>query len=182
MWQKHVKVEDLKEIFEAESRGLYNYLLALARNPDDAQDLLQTVFVKFMQQVTKGTIARDKAGNYMVRMARNEWINLARKRGRETPVDGAALDLLPAKAPRPEREGTVKVANRILADAIANPEIPEIVREVLRLRFWENTKIADICALLKKPRSSVYATLKVGVGLLVERFLQAGITVEVLDE
>lgn len=176
-------VADLDSIFQEEGRGLYNYLLALSRRPEEAQDLLQTVFVKFIEQVRFGAVIRATAGNYLVRMARNEWVSAIRRSQREVPLEDERAERIPGPNGVGEMEAleTGQLVNRIVAETVTDPLVPEIVRTVLRLRLWEDRKVGEICRVLKKPRSSVYVTLRTGLALLKERFHEAGLTLDDLD-
>ncbi len=182
MEERFATVEDLQEIFEREGRGLYNYLVGLSRSPDDAQDHLQSIFLKFIEQVKRGRILYATAGAYLVRMAHNEWAGNLRKQAREFLAEGELLDRLPARVVPPEIEDNGHIAVQVLAETIVDPEVPEKIREVLRLRFWEDLPVDEICARLNKPRSTVYASLRSGVSILAKAFAKAGLTSSSLDE
>lgn len=71
--------DEWKLIYEMYYRPLYLYALSLARNRDDAEDLLQETFVKaFLSYEGGGSIKY-----WLITVLRNEFYNVQRKRKRE---------------------------------------------------------------------------------------------------
>lgn len=76
-------------IYETYAKALYLYALSLTGNTQDAEDLLQETFVKaFLSYEATGSIKY-----WLIKVLRNEFYNLMRKRKRES-LDGeqATLD------------------------------------------------------------------------------------------
>lgn len=76
--------EEWKLIYETYYKQLYLYSLSLAGNKHDAEDLLQETFVKaYLSYNNTGSIKY-----WLVKVLRNTYLNLQRKRQKEVLDDG----------------------------------------------------------------------------------------------
>ena len=71
--------DEWKLIYETYYRPLYLYALSLARNKDDAEDLLQETFVKAFLSYEGGSGIKY----WLITVLRNEFYSVQRKRKRE---------------------------------------------------------------------------------------------------
>ncbi len=69
----------LGEIYDRHAASLFRHALALARNASDAEDLVQTTFVKL---ATTGAplVGVSRPKSYLHRILRSAWIDVARRR------------------------------------------------------------------------------------------------------
>lgn len=180
---KFLTVEELEQVFEEIGDDLFRYLKALCRNPDDASDLLQTVFVKFIEQVKKGRILKETSHHYLRRMARNEFTEFMRRRREVATLDveGRVASEGDAVGETVEREETARQIRLILMESLADPGLPGDVAEILRLRLEEGVELADICDRVNKSRSTVYRLMQSGLDFLAREFKKAGITIQDLE-
>lgn len=145
--------------------ALYRGALRLTANPDDAQDLVQEVYVRalrFYAQFQAGTNLKA----WLFKILKNTYINQYRKRAR-TP-QSADLDdpeisriaaenpLVPA-SPGPEAE----VLNRLLAEDLqrALSAIPEIFQRVVILSDVEGFSYREIADIEECPLGTVMSRL-----------------------
>jgi RNA polymerase sigma-70 factor (ECF subfamily) len=140
----------LERTYESFGAKLYHYLLGLLRSPADAEDALQTVFVKLAQRDKDEEIG--DLTSYLFSAARHEAIRIrdkrqsSRRREEEAQkgevVGGAAPELLAATE---DRE-----AERLkLENALAG--LPEDQREVVLLKVWEDLTFREIASVLGVP-------------------------------
>lgn len=114
-------------IYRRYQQDLYRFCLAMAGNPQDAQDALQNTMVKVLRALP-GETRRIQLKPWLYRIARNETVELLRGRR-----EGAELDLESAAA----REGVAETAEardrlrRLIADL---RELPERQRAALVMR------------------------------------------------
>ncbi len=179
---KNLTLGDLERLFEEIGDDLFRYLNALCRNPDDASDLLQSVFVKFIEQVKKGRILEETAHHYLRRMAKNEFHDFLRRKqevllGEEDVLVGGVK---PADE-RMEHEETSRQIRVLLLESLADPTLPAEVAEVLRLRLEEGIDLNEICKRVNRSRSSVYRMMQSGLDFLAREFKKAGITIQDLE-
>jgi len=180
MSKKLVSIEDLDRIFNEEGDLLYRYLLVLSGNPHDAGDLLQTVFVKFIEQVKKNRILKKTVSNYLRTMARNVFLDKYRAERKIIFIE--KNEFIETDEEKIKIEENSRRINLILIEALSNPEIPEPVIQVLRMRFLKNMNIAAICQTMKKSRSTIYRMMEKGLVYLTRAFEEAGMRVEDLEQ
>ena len=134
-------------------KRLYNYLLKLVGDREDALDLTQEVFLKAYQALRK-LEDPSRFAPWLYRIAHNEAYSLLRRRRPEEEIaelapPWAASRLLPAET--------------ALAVAAALERLPEEQREAVVLKIYEGFKFEEIASILDCPvstvKSRVYAAL-----------------------
>lgn len=93
--------EDLEQLFQEHSRLVYRAAFAITGSRHDAEDVLQSVFVKLLQRGLPAD-ARQHPARYLHRAAVNLSLNVLRNRKRRRLVDDVELLEIPAA---PEGEG-----------------------------------------------------------------------------
>ncbi len=114
------------EVFERYRRQLAAFIARRVGPGTDVEDLLQEVFLRFVQAEARSPITEVAA--WLFRTTRNRIIDLSRKR-REIP--------LPERHPDDEEEGLVGEITALLADDSRSPEM-----EYLRSLVWEELERA----------------------------------------
>ena len=80
-----------KAIYEQFYRPLYLYALSLCRNRDDAEDLVQSTFLKAFLSYEEGGSIRY----WLTKVLQNEYYNLYQRRKRLVPEGEYSLDQVP---------------------------------------------------------------------------------------
>lgn len=174
MSAQKVSLDELDELIDRVGDELFAYLTALTRDPERAADLLQSVFVRFIEQVGRGRIERRTAEHYLKRMCRNAFIDLTRADKRTAALpEGFEI-------PEPEREKKIRADSHrvriVLTEALSDPELEPVVQTVLRLRLLEELDVGSICEQTGSSRSTVQRLMRKGVAFLAERFREADLT------
>jgi RNA polymerase sigma-70 factor (ECF subfamily) len=144
-------------------KRVYNYLLRLSRNREDALDLTQDVFLKAYQNLRK----LDDPGRFapwLYRIAHNEAYSLFRKRRPESDVDEV----------QPEAtDGEINVAGSSvfpielsLAVAAALGRLSPDQREAVVLKIYQGFKFEEMAEVLSCPVSTVKSRLYTALELL----------------
>lgn len=123
-----------------------------------AQDLAQETFLKFFKALADYS-HREKTLNYLYTIARNLCIDYLREK-KEVAVDGL---------PDPGEEKTTAIEERILIKT-ALSQLPDELKEVVILRFFQELRIKEIAKILGIGVPSVKYRLKKGLALM-ETFL-----------
>lgn len=134
---------------------LYRFALSLAHNPDDAQDLTQTTFLKWAQ---KGDTLRqrNKAKTWLFSVLYREFLDQAR-RSRKFVQTELVDDTLPAPdSPSAERRIDAATAVAFLA------KLDRRFRAPLILFYMENHSYQDIAQILDIPIGTVMSRLRRG--------------------
>ncbi len=142
------------ELFAAHQRKVYLAAYRVTGNAQDAEDILQSVFLRLLQRQQDPDSRANPAG-YLCRSAINAGIDLLRSRARaqsETLIeemhssDGAADDEL--------RQAEIR---RHMRAAIL--ELEPATAEVFALRYFEDFSNREIAVLLDTTPNSVAVTL-----------------------
>ena len=134
-------------VYETYGPALYRFCLLQMKNPADAEDVLQDVFVKRLYQAPKfKSPEHERSWLYRValNLCRDEW---RRSRRSELPLEAAAGVSLP-----PEELS--------LLDQVSN--LPEKQRTVLHLHYYQGYGLQEIARLLGVTVPTVKMRLKRG--------------------
>ena len=144
-------------------KRVYNYLLRLTRNREDALDLTQDVFLKAYQNLRK----LDDPGRFapwLYRIAHNEAYSMFRKRRPETDVD----ELEPEATETKVTFGGSSVFPMELSLAVAGAlgRLSPEQREAVILKVYQGFKFEEMAEILSCPVSTVKSRLYTALDLL----------------
>jgi RNA polymerase sigma-70 factor, ECF subfamily len=156
-------VESYNLLVSRWEKRVYNYLLRITANREDALDLTQDVFLKAYQNLRK----LDDPGRFapwMYRIAHNEAYSMFRKRRPETDVDEL----------EPEATGTkvtiggssVFPVELSLAVASALGRLSAEQREAVVLKVYQGFKFEEMAEILSCPVSTIKSRLYTALELL----------------
>ncbi len=139
-------------------KRVFNYLLRIVNNREDAFDLSQDVFLKAYQNVRKLDDV-SRFGPWLFRIAHNEAYSLFRKRKPEVDID--ELPDRPSRAssglfPFEMSLAVTDALNRLSADQ----------KEAVVLKIYEGFKFDEMAEILDIPVSTVKSRLYTALDLL----------------
>jgi RNA polymerase sigma-70 factor (ECF subfamily) len=143
---------EFERVFQEHSRLIYRTAFGVTGSPEDAEDILQTIFLRLLRREFPPDLHKNPRA-YLYRAAVNLSLDTVRARRRHLHVDSETrLDELPAPSAAPADE----VHSRLYA-AIAelNPE----AAQTLILRYIHNYSDADIAKMLGTSRTVVAVRL-----------------------
>jgi RNA polymerase sigma-70 factor, ECF subfamily len=156
-------VEPFNLLVSRWEKRVYNYLLRITSNREDALDLTQDVFLKAYQNLRK---LDDPArfAPWLYRIAHNEAYSMFRKRKPETDVDELA----------PESTGdgitiggsSVFPIELSLAVSAALGRLSTDQREAVVLKIYQGFKFEEMAEILSCPVSTVKSRLYAALDLL----------------
>lgn len=149
--------ERLAALFESHSRGVLGAAYRVTGNRQDAEDALQTVFLRLSRGGNEEELS-DTPGSYLRRAAVNAAIDLLRARSRASsiPLDeiGELVDRSEASPERRHRDREFRLRLRrallVLSDRYA---------EIFALRYFEGLTNLEIARLLKVSQTRIAVTL-----------------------
>jgi RNA polymerase sigma-70 factor (ECF subfamily) len=138
-------------------RRVFNYLLRLVSNREDALDVSQETFLKAYQNLRKlDDPARFSA--WLFRIAHNEAFSLLRRRKPEAELAGE---------PRPRNTGGRLLPVEVsLAVESALKRLNEDQREAVLLKIYQGFKFEEMAEILECPVSTVKSRLYTALDLL----------------
>lgn len=140
-------------------KRVYNYLLRLVADPEDALDLSQEVFLKAYQNLRK-LDDPSRFAPWLFRIAHNEAFSLLRKRRPETEV----VDQPPPSAPG-SRMLPVETS---LAVTSALKRLSADQREAIVLKIYQGFKFEEMAEMLGCPVSTIKSRVYTALDLLKE--------------
>ena len=153
-----LSVHDLEQIFREHHALVFRAAYRITGNPGDAEDVLQTVFLRML----KRDGAAEPIGNmasFLHRSAVNAALDLVRSRQniRNIPLDELEPVLAEPAARSPERAQNSNEIRDWLRGALArlNPRIAQM----FALRFFEGKDNPEIARLLNTTPGTVAVTL-----------------------
>jgi RNA polymerase sigma-70 factor (ECF subfamily) len=138
-------------------KRVYNYLLRLVSNREDALDLSQDVFLKAYQNLRKLDDPARFAG-WLFRIAHNEAFSMLR---RKRPETGSGLEVYVAGA-----RGHLLPLELSLAVERALKFLNDDQREVVLLKVFQGFKFDEMAEILDCPVSTVKSRLYTALELL----------------
>ncbi len=150
-------VEAYNRLVSRWEKRIYNYVLRLVNDSEDAQDLSQDVFLKAYQSLRKLDDPARFSG-WLYRIAHNESYSLLRKRKPETEV----VDQPPPSAPRSRM---LPVETSLAVNAALERLSPD-QREAVVLKVYQGFKFDEIAGILECPVSTVKSRVYTALDLL----------------
>jgi RNA polymerase sigma factor (sigma-70 family) len=139
---------ELERLFHEHSAMLYRTAYGMLGNRADAEDVLQTLFVRLLQRDLPQDLLRNPAG-YLYRGAVNGSINVIRARKRFVPAEPDVFEV--ALDDQPSRGA--EDLHRRLMEAIAGLNLKDT--HVLVLRYVHDRSDAQIAQLLGVSRGTI---------------------------
>jgi len=151
-------------------KRIYNYLLRLVKNREDALDLSQDAFLKAYQNLRK----LDDPGRFapwLYRIAHNEAYSYLRKNRPETELDEAQF--APWMEPGPSRR--MLPIETSLAVERAMKVLSDDQREAVVLKIYQGFKFEEMAEILGCPVSTAKSRLYTALDLLKDALAPARI-------
>ncbi|MEM1446879.1 MAG: sigma-70 family RNA polymerase sigma factor [Planctomycetota bacterium] len=178
-----------RELALQEMDAVYRMAMTLARDPNEASDLVQETYLKAFKAEGRFELREAGVKPWLFKILHNNFYTRYQKKKRESPTDSEVLhDALPGVSDEPppawdlEHLDWEQVDDR-LKHAIN--DLPEHYREVLLLWAVEGLKyreIADVLGVaLGTVMSRLYRARQTLSGQLAELAAEHGITVDASD-
>ena len=148
------------EAVKRNSQRVFLLALSFTRQRQDAEDVMQTVFLKLWKHPVAFT-DETHMDKWLTKVTVNESRSLLRARARD-PISIEELETLGAVAEQPEE--------RELIAAVM--QLPEPLRAVIHLHYYEDLPIKEIADLLKISQAAVKMRLVRGRNLLKSELME----------
>jgi RNA polymerase sigma-70 factor (ECF subfamily) len=144
--------EELEQLFREHYQLVYRTAFGVTGNREDAQDVLQTLFLRLIRQSPADIKRNPKA--YLYRAAVNLSLNTIRQRKRR-PMSDTTERLM--EIAQPAVTSSAEAIHQRLYEAVA--EFDSETAEILVLRYVHNYDVAEIAKMLGKSRSVIAVRL-----------------------
>ncbi len=156
-------------------RALFNFLLRSVRDADRAEDLLQEVFLRVIQNASDFQ-GQAKFTTWLYTIARNLCVDHARKMShrRHASLDaapagrdsGAMHERIARSDPPPDRQAVAPALRDRIAHAVE--ALPEEQREVFLMRQLQGLSFADIAAVVGVSENTIKSRMRYALERLQE--------------
>jgi RNA polymerase sigma factor (sigma-70 family) len=149
-----VLTQKFDQIFRENYRFVYRTAYSVTANHSDAEDVVQSVFLKLFQHEAPIRLKKEPRA-YLYRAAVNTALNVVRARKNHSVIDTNEYLDVAAPAPGVDAEKTALQRNLMSSIAQLNPKAVEI----LVLRYGHDFSDAQIAEMLGKSRGTIAVTL-----------------------
>ncbi|MEW6234444.1 MAG: sigma-70 family RNA polymerase sigma factor [Candidatus Omnitrophota bacterium] len=157
-------VDAFDRLIVAYQKPLYNYLLKLLQNKEDAEDGLQEIWIKVIRQCGSYQ-EKGRFSSWIFCIAHNYCLDLFRRRRHrindeefvETRNGLALLDIIPANVFTPSEAAMEKEMMALLEHEIK--DMPVLIREVYLLRAQHGIPFKEIAEIQKSPLGTVLSRM-----------------------
>ena len=156
---------DFERLYDEHAQAVFAFLLNFTRHEADTRDLLQELFVKVAKRPDLLEGVRDERA-FLLRLAHNLAIDLARRRGTREHYHGQLADE-PASVFAPTADPDGQSFREALAAALG--ELPADQRAVVHLKLWEGLTFDQIAELLGLPLNTAASRYRYGLDKLRQR-------------
>ncbi len=139
-------------LLQTESKKIYNYLLKILRNKEDAEDILQETFIAFHKKMN--TIKVSSYKSYLFRTAYHKALNLIKKRNAKNKLVTSYHDMEHFND-EPVENNDKK--NELIKDALSQLKPDEAL--IIELQFYQKMSYKQIAEVLETTQSAVDSKL-----------------------
>lgn len=157
-----MKKESFEAFLSTNERRIFRYLLSICANEQDAQDLVQNVFIAVYQHLDR--IEEKSALAYTYKIAHNKCMSFLKQKSRYISVDPSAFSGIP------ERHAEQEADYSLLTKAVA--ELPPRLAAVIQLQYYEKLSYKEISTSLGISMKAVESLLVRAKRILRKKMLQ----------
>lgn len=158
--------KSFSDIVSQYSEPLYWKIRHIVLNHDDANDILQNVFIKAWKNIDDFQ-NRAKISTWLYRIAINESLDFIRKQKSTAVIESDADNNIANRLISDEYfDGDKTVA--MLQQAIAT--LPEVQRVVFNLRYYDEMKYSEMSKILNTTEGALKASYHIAVKKITEYF------------
>ena len=142
----------LSKIFDLYATAIYNYVLRLCRDPEQADQIVGDVFSKLLDKLAEGKGPRTNLRSYLYQIAYHLFIDQTRYIQHITPIE--IVDYLRGDTNSMQEE----IENRALLDTVLlaiNNNLTTDQRHVIILRFLEGLDLKETAKVVGKSVNNV---------------------------
>jgi RNA polymerase sigma factor (sigma-70 family) len=148
--------QEFEELYRQHCQLVYRTAYAITGSRQDAEDVLQSIFLKLLQREFPADLGRNPRG-YLHRAAVNLSLNVLRSQKRQKKMDCVDEVASPEPAAVAGDAGLEDELHERLLDAMT--DLKPKATEILLLHYKHNYSDAEIAKMLGKSRGTIAVTL-----------------------
>jgi RNA polymerase sigma-70 factor, ECF subfamily len=153
----------LEQLIRDQQNYIYSVALGVARNADDAADIMQEACIK-MARALPSYRAEARFTTWLFRLVVNVGLDVLRKRGRRVSLenDESAEALVPAADPSDDPASWAERADAAARVRLALERLPAGQRLALTLQYFEDVGYEEIADIMDVPLNTVKSHIRRG--------------------
>ncbi len=153
-----VTLQDLEAVFQRHNRLVFRSAYRVTGNPSDAEDVMQTVFLRLLRREGSLELGSNPEG-YLHRAAVNAALDLlrSRKSARSISLEDTSAQATQDFSPGPEARHAATEIREWLRDAVGR--LNNTAAEMFVLRYFEGYGNREIADLMGTSQGTVAVTL-----------------------
>jgi len=159
----------LSDFYDRHSKLVYGALLRILGDTDDAEDILQEVFIQVWRKASTYKEELGSPKNWLVRIAHNRAVNLIRSRRHRAKN---------SEVPMPDEDNGIALGSELIDDSLieqtisaermkmigeAMQDLPKDQIVLLDMAFFQGYSHSEISELLKLPLGTVKTRIRNGL-------------------
>jgi RNA polymerase sigma-70 factor (ECF subfamily) len=156
------------DLYDRHCRLLFGLILRIIRDPGEAEEILQEVFVLVWTRAETYNVSLGPPAAWLVRIARNRAID----RLRANAVRLRAVESAPEPEPAASPESSASVSERQRAVARALESLPADQRVLIEQAYFFGLTQSELAERFKLPLGTVKTRIRSGMFALRERLSQ----------
>lgn len=166
---KRIKARDpkaLEQIYDLYKALLFGMILSIVKNREEAEDVLQEVFLKIWEKAGTFDEERGHVYSWIIRLSRNKAIDRIRSKGYK--MQQKASVRIDESRFTPEDNESDPLETTIFSDRAdlvkkALEEIPEAQREVITIAYYRGMTQSEIADYLDLPLGTIKTRTRMGM-------------------
>lgn len=160
------------QLYDQSSTLLYTMALRILGNRDEAEELLQDVYLEVWRKVSRYDVGRGTPVAWLVTLTRSRAIDRLRARASRglnkstESLDGSSASQIADRGPNPFDAQADQEIRSLVGGALA--ALPQAQQHALELAYYEGLSHAEIAARLNQPLGTVKTRIKLGMSKLRE--------------
>jgi RNA polymerase sigma-70 factor (ECF subfamily) len=152
----------LERLIREQQPYIYSLALGVARNSEDAADILQEACIKLVTALPSYR-AEARFTTWLYRLVVNVGLDLLRRRGQTVALDEEGLtERLPSSATWADPESAAERSDRAARVRAALDRLSTPQRVALTLQYFEDVRYEDIAEIMGLPTNTVKSHLRRG--------------------
>ncbi len=153
----------LRALYDQHARGVFSLAVRILRSQQDAEDLVQEVFVQAWRQAIRYDPGRGTVAAWLLTQTRSRAID--KLRSRRARPEGAEVEGALEQQRDPAAGADVEVVRLEQADAVrrALDGLPHPQRAALELAYYEGLTHVEIAERLEEPLGTVKTRIRQGL-------------------
>ena len=166
---KRIQARDadaLEELYDLYHRLLFGLVLSIVKKREEAEDMLQEIFVKIWNKAESFDPERGNAYSWIVTLARNQAIDRIRSKGYKTQEKQSVSihqPLFSLEGDKHDPMETTIFSDRAELVKKALGQIPEAQSEVIKIAYYRGMTQREIASYLDIPLGTVKTRTRQGM-------------------